>query len=421
MTYERFSSAEFSKIASMMQEHHSIFSAMWHMGKPVFTERVSTACVVFDKEGAELRYEINKKFWDTQSDIQKCFVIAHESSHVFLNHGIRANAKIDDRANKAMDVVVNHSLVNNFGFDRDEIDPEKKYCWLDTVFEGVEEPIKENQSFEYYLNMIKKHGDKSKGEGGDGTGVGGTLVDDHQTLENAEKFLKRLGEELTEQAKEELKDYIQKHIPKSSQGKGDSAGGMEYLVPSGKVKKKRKWETVIKKWTKKFLNSLERDKDQWARVNRRFSMLKSDLMIPSEMEIMDDYYDDKKIDVYFFQDTSGSCSDFRDRFFTAAETLPTDRFDVKMHCFDTQVYETTLESRKLYGFGGTSFSCIEDFIQKHCKQHGVKYPAAVFVVTDGYGDNVHPEKPKNWHWFLSEPHTENIPKTSTWYNLQDYE
>lgn len=413
---ERFSSAEFSKIARKMQEHHSLFYEMWHLGKPIFDTRIPTACITFDETGEELEYRINPEFWATLDDNTKCFVIGHESSHGVLNHGIRADVKIDANANKAMDLVVNHSLVNNFGFVREEIDPENKWCWIDTVLKDCPEQVKENESFEYYLRLVKKHG--KGGEGG-----GNQLVDHHEMMGDSSKFLKKLGEKLSEKAKEELVEFVKKHLPKEIKDKkaGSEQGGMQYLVPSRKVKKKRKWETVIKKWFQRFLNMLDKDKYQWARTQRRFSLIATDLSIPMEMEVQDIFYDNKKILVWFFQDTSGSCADFKDRFFTAAETLPKDRFEVKMHCFDTRVYETTLASRELKGFGGTSFDCIEDYIQKYCREHGCKYPAAVFVVTDGYGNAVKPEKPKNWHWFLSEPYTQYIPTLSNWYNLKDYE
>ena len=32
---------------------------------------------------------------------------------------------------------------------------------------------------------------------------------------------------------------------------------------------------------------------------------------------------------------------------------------------------------------------------------GAAYPDAVWILTDGWGDEVFPEKPKRWHWFLT--------------------
>jgi predicted metal-dependent peptidase len=410
---QRFSSAEFSKIARLMQTHHSLFYEMWNIGKPVFDESIPTACIQFNKEGEQIQFRINPTFWESQTDVQKCFVIGHESLHGVCNHGIRANVKIDANANRAMDLVVNHLLVNGFGFVREECDPENKYCWIDTVLKDCPVPVRENESFEYYLRLVNKYANNCTQE----------LVDFHELMGDASEVLKHLGEALSEETKEQLKEMIKKHMPKNIDDpqKGDGAGGMEYLVPSKKPKRKKKWETVIKKWMKKVLSIRDKDIYQWARINRRFSILDGEMKIPSEMEMEDHFQDDRRILVWFFQDTSGSCSGFMDRFFAAAESLPPDRFEVKMHCFDTAVYETDLKSRKLYGFGGTTFTCIEAHIQSYCAQHHCPYPTAVFVVTDGAGNVVHPEKPKNWYWFLSSANYSCIPAASSKFLLENYE
>jgi predicted metal-dependent peptidase len=146
------------------------------------------------------------------------------------------------------------------------------------------------------------------------------------------------------------------------------------------------------------------------------------MILPSEME-NDDYYDEEsKIDVWFFLDTSGSCWDLKDRFFSAAESIPEKRFKVRLFCFDTRVEETTLESRKIYGGGGTSFKIIEQHIQNIIKKENNKYPQAIFVISDGYGDNVYPAQPAKWHWFLTAGGIKNfIHKDCNIYNLEDYE
>ncbi|MBN2302081.1 MAG: hypothetical protein JXN60_06135, partial [Lentisphaerae bacterium] len=102
----------------------------------------------------------------------------------------------------------------------------------------------------------------------------------------------------------------------------------------------------------------------------------------------------------------------------AAMSLPEWRFDIRMFCFDDRVYETSLESKKLFGFGGTSFGPLESYIQKH---KGKEYPRAVFVITDGYGTPIKPEIPQRWYWFLSSSYTGYIPKTCNIFKLKDFE
>ena len=80
------------------------------------------------------------------------------------------------------------------------------------------------------------------------------------------------------------------------------------------------------------------------------------------------------------------------------------------------------KDRKIKGGGGTSFQCIEDKIQEIVQKEGVKYPKAVFVITDGYAWRFNCEQPKNWYWFLTEGRsTDAIPEESHTFNLRDYE
>ena len=129
----------------------------------------------------------------------------------------------------------------------------------------------------------------------------------------------------------------------------------------------------------------------------------------------------KRTNVWFFMDTSGSCVGMKDKFFESALSFPKDKFDLRCFCFDTQVYDINLDDGKLYGFGGTSFNIIEDRIQQVIKKENLRYPDAVFVFTDGYGNAVHPQKPERWHWFLDGYQTKScIPKQSSIYQLSDF-
>lgn len=93
-----------------------------------------------------------------------------------------------------------------------------------------------------------------------------------------------------------------------------------------------------------------------------------------------------------------------------------------MFCFDTRVYETSLKTGKLYGFGGTSFYIIEDHIQKLIIEENIKYPKAVFIITDGWGSHVKPEQPDKWYWFITHPGSDSyIPEKSNIYKLENYE
>lgn len=444
---------EFLELSRELQKHHAIFHKFWKLGSPIYNDKIKTAAVEFDKLGECINFYINKEFWKTQTSDQKQFIIAHECLHVLLYHGIRASLLKDkqsrDLANIAMDLVVNHTLEDNFGFIRKDIDPKNKYCWVDTVFAGQNVPS--GKSFEYYFNLLQKNppssqggkSDKSQGSGNsnqsgnsgnnkdkgdkpesDSQGTGGNqLVDDHEMLEsfNDKNFEEQMQDVIDNfDAEDRMAEVVEEHtqdIKDASKQAGLNPGGMMKIakLPARIIKKK--WETVIKNWTRKF--SFDKEEEQWTRKNRRMAaMSASDLMLPTDYEI--EHEEKHKIGVWFFQDTSGSCAHLADRFFAAAASLDPARFDVEMHCFDTQIYKTDLKSKKLYGFGGTAFDIIENYIQQKVKE-GKRYPSAVFIITDGYGNYVNPQFPEKWYWFLSEDYKQCIPKTCNTYMLRDYE
>jgi len=211
--------------------------------------------------------------------------------------------------------------------------------------------------------------------------------------------------------------------PIGGEGQGNSAGNKWTFAKKLPIRK-RKFESIITSWAKKRLTIDEVDVDQWAHVNRRFANISSDLELPYEIEMDDDTTEDDKIDVWFYQDTSGSCGPWKDRFFSIAESMPLEKFNMRMFCFDTNIYETSLESRELKGFGGTHFHILENHIQEEMKNNPAmkRYPEAIFVVTDGLGTDVKPEHPEKWHWILTPGGSRNcIPKACNIHDLEKYE
>ncbi len=416
----KFSSEEYLRLLQQLDTKHAVFYRLWLVGVPRFSDEVDTAAVVFDEEGRNIDFLINPDFWESQNSTQRLFVICHECLHIILEHGTRFfwNPKIDvEKANRATDVVINHFCVNRLGFDRTEIDPDNRYCWTDTVF--PDDPPSDKMSSEWYYNRIP---DKATDEGANSP----QTVDSHATsgeaLDGFRGILKNINDELTEEEKQLIKDVLDQQGNGKSDKAGTTAGSVWSFVDTKPVKKKKKWETVIKKWAMQYMKTSTMDETQWARMNRRFTMLPDDMFIPTEMEVEERNTEMHRIQVWFFQDTSGSCSGYQQRFFDAAKSLPKDRFDVRMFCFDTKVYETSLESGKLYGYGGTRFDIIEEVIQGTIKKEKAGYPKAVFVITDGWGNSVNPEKPKNWYWFLTPRHSDHlVPSGSHTFNLKDFE
>ena len=426
MKITRLSDEEFMEIARELEEFHAIFHQIWAIGKPYFTDEVDTAAVRFDHEGHWVDFLFNPKLWAKSTPVQRRFIICHECMHIILNHGLRIKDMdpiLREAVNCCLDIVVNHLLVQKFGFAREELGwVDTEGCWTDTVF-PKEKGLSDEAAFEYYYRILER------------TSVHLSLpmlVDDHGVLAGGwGEVIDKLNDALPNEDKGTLKDIIEKHFLKpmpgklggegsgSGSGRGTGGGGQWTFVNPGSVKRKKKWETVIRKWSKKYDNAALRDVEQWARLNRRFALVSKSLMLPSEMEV--EHSEETQIRVFFFLDTSGSCIGLKDRFFRAAKSLPPDRFDVRAFCFDTKIYPIDLNVNRVRGGGGTSFDIMETEIQRIMGAEKVPYPEAVFVITDGMGNAVNPQIPNRWYWFLTSKYIHYIPNESNTYLLADFE
>lgn len=413
---------QYFELARGLEQHHAVFYKMWELGKPTFTNAIETAAVIFDEEGECFDFQFNEDFWNELNSKQKQFVVAHECLHVLLNHGTRI--KDCGRAgNIAADVVVNHTLVNKFDFNRDDLGSMSQTgCWVDTVWPDGSVSAT-NETLEFYLKHLEREEEQESdglmaGSGDSCDSCGSSIagsgapqpIDDHSDLPSMPQ---EMSEEIAESLSEEQRETF-------NQMAGNEAGSTKLIVPPEPVKKKKKWETVIKKWSRKYDKPEFKDVEQWARLNRRFMFLSNEFFLPTEMEL--DHNAEGKTDVWFFQDTSGSCQQYAKRFLTAARSLNPNVFNIRAFCFDTQVYEVDINKGELKGFGGTWFHILEDHIQKLMKEERCEYPKALFVITDGWGSHIYPEQPKNWYWFITPRGSINcIPKECNTFKLEDYE
>ena len=114
----RVTNDEWMEISFELEKHHAVFYQFWQMGKPVFTDTVKTACVIFDKDGDCVSFQFNPDFWKKLDKQSKLFILCHEMMHVVLDHGIRSKDGNDNLCNTAMDIAVNQLLIDRFGFER---------------------------------------------------------------------------------------------------------------------------------------------------------------------------------------------------------------------------------------------------------------------------------------------------------------
>ena len=428
---EVFSDEEWNSLAKRLEDFHSVFSKFWSMGKPTVTRDIGTCAVSFDSAGQQIMWSVNPDFWQKLSEDGKIFAIAHECLHVIFSHGVRSTEmlkKVDPQViNVAMDIAVNSHLESHYGFERNAVQPKDiNYIWLDEVLPGEQA----GKSFEYYVDALLRNNPKCNSQQGGSP----STVDDHSGLGDftggdLADMLKRTLDsgttsDIAKMAQEDASEDMKKRAGAAAKGikPGSSPGNTVLEIASARyLKRKPKWESVVKKWSLRAMEEFA-EVPSWTQLSRRLDPhMMGNCILPSPGEQEGD--GKNRIRVSFFLDTSGSCINYATRFFRAAGTLDPRKFDVKLYCFDTTVYETDLKSGKVYGGGGTSFSIIERRIQKEMDQKGSAYPDAVWILSDGWGDNVKPEKPKRWHWFLTEGGTREsgIHPDSNVHELKNFE
>ena len=165
---------DYLDILRTLRKHHSLFAQFWTVGTLVEVNHPSmpTAGILFDKKSGEgMQFLINPNFWAKLNDHSKAFVIGHEILHVYLDHGRRSLALDRNLANLAQDIVINHQLVDIFGFKREDLTFGDSYCWRDTMFPGRDD-IDADRCFEYYYTKLQEQNgapkQESEGEPGEG-------------------------------------------------------------------------------------------------------------------------------------------------------------------------------------------------------------------------------------------------------------
>lgn len=381
--------SEFNSIVVDLERFHGFFALFWSCGSVVWDKQLINPAqvVIFPKENRVI-FKINPNQWKNLTYQQKLFIVCHEMYHLYLRHGHRIVTWLAAKpaelkkyfkliANVSADLVVNESLINFFPFNRLEIDPNNEYIWLDK-YSG----LAPNKNLEYYLDKLSGYNLQSV-----------NLVDDHDQLIDDGGFVNKiLGQ---------LSDSEQKILSRTT------SDGQEFFQQSKpKVSKK-----IVNIFNKIWLS--QQEDETWIKQSRRIAGFDSALCLPGQNE---QEFKKEVPEIWFFQDTSGSCMELSEKFLSVARGIKSERFKIKFHCFDTKIYPIDLESGKLQGKGSTDFECIENYLKKQST-----YPLLIIVITDGYGTSVTPTHPKRWYWLLSENYQRFIPKNSNILLLKNYD
>jgi predicted metal-dependent peptidase len=378
------------------------------------SDELPTAGVYFDKYSYEpIVIKVNPKFWDTLNDQSKIFVICHELLHILFKHGIQiGNKDIKPQIfNKAADIVINHSLIDFYEFDFPTLSEFLRVegCWIPTCF-PTRNDILYNQNSTYYYEKLLENNDGANG------------FDEHFFLdaEDIKDFLESTGI---------LEDFVKsghaQEVYEQITGQSPTGDGSFHNLVKKRIPIKKKWETIIKKWESRVLKEEYTSIECWDRTNRRFaSILNNDrVKLPTMVNRMARVQAQDMIDVFFFLDVSGSCFSYKDRFYAAAKSLNPKRFNLRLYSFDTSVTLLDINKWSIRGGGGTAFDIIEREIQRVIKAENLKKYPTIFVISDGDGNQVSPQVPERWHWFLTSPSDSRryIHPKSKVYNLSDFE
>lgn len=408
---------EYRQISHVLDQHHALFYKMWEYGVPEFTNdsNFPTAAMLFDpKSRMPFKFRFNEDFWQSIDLYTRSFVVAHECLHALLNHPVRSEHMDDGdgNINIAMDISVNHMLVNFFGFDRDKIMGAENYCWTDTVF--PDKLISDQYTFEQYYAMLAE-------EGLSGTSGSVGTVDDHSGMNKTD--VSDILDAMKNASYEEKSDFLDV----ANTVDPNSTGRRPLAPPAPVIKPSMAWTKLVKNWKRKALAPPD-ESEQWTSISRRFHLLPDDIVMPAYTEYGDPEFCLAKLKTWLFLDCSGSCNDLYTTFFLASDTIPKKRFKVELFAFSTQV--VPLRDRESFVeqhlFGGTSFHAIDRYVQSRINSGDV--PDIILVFTDG--EAKHPTAyvmPEKWHWFISDAVADNalvsmrdVPKTSHAHLLEEF-
>lgn len=399
MKVDRFwTKEEILEVSITLEEYHRVFTTFWTMASIEWTGEespIQTAAVRFPEFGKP-SLMVNFKFWESLNAVNRIFVIAHECLHVMLDHGIR-NAKHVPGAtprliNIAQDITINEIIRDMFDVDREYIQNWEKFCWIDTCFDDWKNVLR-HQNFYYYLDLLIKQNKELNVQTLDshdiqnGCGSGGHAEDILDDIAG------RLAQELSW-------EELQKMISAAEKARGRGVGDSPFSVV---LKAMEPSELNFTELTKKLERTAKGGKGEkvsstFARKDRRFNTLGPQFILPGKLS---QPKPDKKLLIATFFDVSGSCMGHFEKFMkisAAFESKP-DVFELHQHIFDTKVTPVKTGHKIQIG-GGTHFSIIE----ARCRELAVekkRYPDCVVVITDGYGNDVHPTFPKRWIWLLT--------------------
>jgi len=344
------------------------------------------------------------QFVGSLSDKELMFVVLHENLHKAFRH-LYIWRKLHDEnsrlANMACDYVINLILHDADPSEQTIAMPRKDgeiYGLLDTRFRRM--------NTKQVFDLLKQEQEEDKGrpenfsqhsEKGDLDGF------DEHDWDGA----KELDAEQQEQLAKEVDQALRQGQMAAQKIAGKGAGNMprelgDLLAP------KVDWREVLRE----FVNSVcsAKDASSWRRVNRRF--VGQNIYLPSLIG-------EKVGHVVVGIDTSGSIQqDEITRFLSEVKSIVEDVHPDKLdliywdhevashEVYDSATMGTLLDSTKPRGGGGTSPTCVMEYL----KQENIK-PECIIMLTDGYIYDWGNEWDSPTLWVITSDHTSPVGKS----------
>lgn len=405
-----------------------------NMGKPEWEYGIKTAAVALPMTGADMtdfRYLFNPVFAALLEPEEFAFIEAHETMHVLLNHlkllerGKKVGKfKDSQKFNVAADCVINDYLTS-MGLEAGRF--RKLGCFGEDI---VKYNCANATVSEVYLDIPDEMGEGGDGEGGgeaDGQGnCGGGLgeymkgsskssaMGDHDWMHNPDDAKKQgdAADQIGKNTPGVPKDIDDKkqdddHKGTPGAGPGSEAGAMRNFIEQKGVS--MRWAELLKKVDPDFFKSGgPRPRPSFHTPRRKMMGVYEKYPQMGVLPVMAEPKDPKgeTPSIVMFMDGSGSCSDWIQNFATLAKSVPPEKIKLIPYSFSTytQAFDLAADNPKLAS-GGTSFSPIEECIQREIVPDLGHYPKAVVVMTDLEG-NFPSTKPKKedqhkWLWLAT--------------------
>ena len=314
-------------------------------------------------DGKHLYY--NKDFINKLNVKQTEFLLAHEVLHVAFEHMLRRGDKDPQGWNVACDYAINQILDDERIGEKPTGDLAPL---LDSSYRGMaaEEIYGKLDDWQKQQQTLDVHIDLDKGE----AKVGDKKI--------------KIGNALTQQEKDQLKDVIKNSLLQSAKAAETSTGDKAGNIPAGLKRlladitaPKLDWRQLLRQNIK----SQIKNNYTWSRPSRK--MYSTNAVLPG-LDV------NNELNICIGIDTSGSISESMLRDFLSEINGIKDEFDaykIRMWCFDTEVhadntYETwdgkEIEEYTPQGYGGTDIAVNWKYMQENNI-----IPETLVVFTDG--------------------------------------